>query len=360
MENLEKIQAEQCYIPTSERAIGDDSRFEHVMALALDSESQNREGVIRCIVAREGNVAVSGYIDRSALYSIKAKGSHYEIEEELHFNNENKRIADISQRLGSEEWEYLGNENPDIWRDKKSGELHLYFTMPFRNKQDNTMAIGLGHAVGGDVHSLTMTEPVLMSLPNQKSSGLTGSAKEVSIAPVNAHGVHLNLVESADLRDNIWYSIIRVAEAADMGKQWKLSDVVFHPAENNIPWAGEHASPGPLMPRSFIDVGEGRMLGFMNGREASDRSGDEVHYGKFSVGLFLYNYEQGVIEWVSPEPLIFDSEAKTITFASQFVTAEDGKGMLYAHIDDSFVRSYTINSDVLRQLLPKEIIELAQ
>ena len=52
------------------------------------------------------------------------------------------------------------------------------------------------------------------------------------------------------------------------------------------------------------------------------------------------------------EPFIQDSEAKTITFASQFVERGKGSGILYAHVDDSFVRAYTLNANEIKALLP--------
>jgi hypothetical protein len=73
----------------------------------------------------------------------------------------------------------------------------------------------------------------------------------------------------------------------------------------------------------------------------------------FSVGLFIYDYENGKIDWVSPEPFIQDSEATIITFASQFVCTKKGKGILYAHVDDSFVRAYTLEAEKIKALLPK-------
>ena len=90
----------------------------------------------------------------------------------------------------------------------------------------------------------------------------------------------------------------------------------------------------------------------MNGRAANQRVGDKTLYGMFSVGLCIYDYENGKIEWVSPKPFIQDSQAKTITFASQFVEIEKGKGLLYAHVDDSFVRAYTLHADAIKLLLP--------
>lgn len=90
----------------------------------------------------------------------------------------------------------------------------------------------------------------------------------------------------------------------------------------------------------------------MNGREANQRVGKEIKYGTFSVGLFIYDYENGKIDWVSPEPFIQDSQARTITFASQFVWQGKGSGILYAHVDDSFVRAYTLDAEEIKSLLP--------
>ena len=73
----------------------------------------------------------------------------------------------------------------------------------------------------------------------------------------------------------------------------------------------------------------------------------------FSVGLFIYDYENGKIDWVSPQPFIQDSEAKTITFASQFVETKKSEGILYAHVDDSFVRAYTLDAEAIKSLLSK-------
>ena len=72
----------------------------------------------------------------------------------------------------------------------------------------------------------------------------------------------------------------------------------------------------------------------------------------FSVGLFIYDYEQGKIDWASPKLFIQDTEARTITFASQFVETKPSEGILYAHVDDSFVRAYTLYAEGIRAFLP--------
>lgn len=333
------------YLEHPGRAV-EDKRFSHMMALALDSSSGYKEGLIRCITSREGDVEIKGYVDRSQLYTVSGDSlEHFTVDERVQIKNE-KEILD---ELTPEGWECIGLEDPDIWIDEKTGLTHVYFTIPIKpSDPKKKIHIHLGHAVGKDLHSLEMTEPVL--LDNQV---LGASAKEVSIAPVNSKGVRYNLIESRDREPEATYSIVRVAIAEDMGKPWEYGDVVFHPVEHNISWAGGHASPGPLFSKEFIDVGEGRLLGIMNGREANQKVGNKIKYGMFSVGLFIYDYENGEIDWVSPEPFIQDSEAKTITFASQFVETNKGEGILYAHVDDSFVRAYTLNADKIRTLIPK-------
>jgi len=315
-----------------------------MMAVALDPSSHYKRGVIRCITSREGDVATKGYIDRSELYTISGETlEKFSVGERLQIKNE-KEILD---QLDSKNWNFIGLEDPDIFVDDKVGLTHLYFTMPLLNK-DKTKEqalIHLGHAVGKSLDSLEMTMPALQA-------DAKNTAKEVSIAPINSKGIRYNLVESSSVEERVWYSTVRVAIAKDMGAPWQFGETVFHPKKQNIPWIGGHASPGPLFSKQFIDVGEGKTLGVINGREANRQEDGKTIYGMFSVGLFIYDYEHGTIDWVSPEPLIRDTEAKTITFASQFVETKLGEGILYAHVDDSFVRAYTLYASGIRQLLP--------
>ncbi len=318
-------------------------RYTHVMAIALDPRSDYREGVIRCITSREGDVSKHGFLDRSALYRIRGKTLEgFEITDELKIMGKTELIAGLRDGL-----DFIGLEDPDIWIDESSDLLHLYFTIPLINKnREEGNRIHLGHAVGKDLDSMEMTVPALAV-----DDG--GQAKELSIAPINKQGFRYNLVESRKDEEDFTYSTVRIAIAEDMGKPWKFGDTVFHPKERGIHWIGGHASPGPLFPPEFIDVGEGKRLGIMNGREANRRVDKEIKYGVFSVGLFIYDYECGKIDWVSPEPLIRDTEAKTITFASQFIETGKGEGILYAHVDDSFVRAYTLSAESIKTLLPK-------
>jgi hypothetical protein len=327
------------------KAVERDERFEHVMAISLDPRTGHKDGVIRCIKSREGDVAAHGFIDRSVLHKVHGESLEgFTIGERVVMKNE----KEIIEQIGGKDLDCLGIEDPDIWIDEETGLTHLYFTLPFRNNDKDETLIYLGHAVGKDLDSLEMKRPVLQ--PDERGDG----AKEVSIAPPNKQGFRYNLVESSARGDDFVYSTVRVAKASNMDGSWEFGETAFHPAEAKIPWAGGHASPGPLFSEKFIDVGEGKRLGIMNGREANQRVGDQIKYGTFSVGLFIYDYENGKIEWVSPGPFIQDSEARTITFASQFVETGEGAGVLYAHVDDSFVRAYTLNAEAIRALLPKE------
>jgi len=269
----------------------------------------------------------------------------FAIGEQLQIKNSDEVISSLTKNGG----DFIGLEDPDIFIEDKIGIMHVYFTIPIKPpKGTEKMKIHLGHAFGKNLDELEMTKPTLLD------EGVDDeSAKEVSIAPQNSSNIRLNLIESRDRRPDRTYSIVKVAIAEDMGKPWKYGETVFHPLENNIPWIGGHASPGPLLPRSFINLGGNKLLGIMNGRVADQKIGDKIKYGMFSVGLFIYDYELGKIDWVSPEPLIRDTEAKTITFASQFVETKPGEGILYAHVDDSFVRTYTLNAEGIRELLPK-------
>lgn len=328
------------------KAVEADGRFKHVMALALDPASSYREGIIRCITSRTSGPGVHGDIDRSELHKVKGDSlERFTIGARLKIRNEDEIVRELEGRDG----DCIGLEDPDIWRDDRTGFAHIYFTIPVFAKDRKRIAIHLGHAVGKGLDSLEMTEPTLRAAP-----GTEQSAKEVSIAPVNKQGVRYNLIEShaKGAKGRHGYSTVRVAVAEDMGKPWQYGETVFHPGQHNIPWIGEHASPGPLLPKSFLDVGVGKLLGFVNGRAASREEHGIMKHGIFSVGLFIYDYENGKIDWVSPAPFIRDNEAKSITFASQFVPQGKGKGILYAHVDDSFVRAHTINADgVIGKLL---------
>lgn len=333
------------YIEHPGKAVETDGRFKHVMAITLDPRTNYKEGIVRCITSRSGDVSFSGNVDRSVMHLVKGYSlDRFEIGEQLVIKGEDAIVQEISGTTG----DFIGLEDPDIWIDEKTGLMHVYFTIPIRFDDQDFVSISLGHAVGKDLRSLEMTEPALRA----GGSDTMDSAKEVSIAPVNKQGVRLNLFESRDRIGEMRYSTVRVAIAEDMGKPWHYGETIFHPAEHNISWAAKDGSPGPLFSKNFIDVGEGKLLGLLNGRKMYRMVDGKKEHGTFSVGLFIYDYENGKIDWVSPETLIEDSEAKNITFASQFIEQGRGSGVLYAHVDDSFVRAYTLEAEKLKKLLP--------
>jgi len=339
------------YIQHPGKVIETNDKFSHVMAITLNPRSSYKDGVSRCITSRSGDISLKGNIDRSELHLIKGDSLEYfKIGEKLNIKNEEQ----IIKKLLNDNGDLLGLEDPDIWIDEKSNLMHLYFTIPVIHTDENHKKIGktkihLGHAEGKNLDNLTMTEPVLFG-------SYDNSAKEVSIAPLNSKGFRYNLIESRDRRTNTTYSVIKVAIADNMSGPWEYGETVFHPSEHNLPWIAGHASPGPLFSKNFIDIGKNKLVGFINGCGANQKIGNNIKYGDFSVGLYIYDYENGKIDWVSSEPFIQDSDAgkdggRAITFASQFIETVKGEGILYAHVDDSFVRAYSISTEKIKSLL---------
>jgi hypothetical protein len=318
---------------------------EHIMALHLDPRGAGDVGVIRCIVDRTGDVGVSGYIDRSQIHTVEMS-SFCQAHQgpELDIANTD---AVVSRLAGDETHDFLGLEDPNIWCEPDDEIIHLYSSIPFIEHYSGDLQIYLGHAEGPDVHSLTMTEPVLGPV-----SGGHGGAKEVAIAPRSSDGVRYNLVESSLPQEGANYSVLRTAVAPTLRGPWEYGGLELHPGEDGYDWCGGHVSPGPFLPKSFLDVGEDLVVGLLNGRQVSHLVGDRTVYGEFSIGLMIYDYERGSIEWFSEEPFIRDPDARTITFASAFQSPDSGRGVIYAHVDDSYVRAYLVDPDALLSFLP--------
>ena len=309
---------------------------EHIMALAVDKSSRGKlYGLTRVIVKREGDVNIAGYIDRSQLYRVSSDdGLKWKQEKKL----EIKGIGKIVKKCKKKGSEFIGLEDPDIWTDE-SGRKHVYFTMPFIGH-----GLFLGHTQGRNLDNLVATDPVLEPEFKRFISGF----KEVAISPLRYKGARINLTE-AGFGDN---SVIAAVKAIDMNKKWEYLGIVLHPKDMGYKWCAEHLSPCTFLPKRFIDYGD-LLVGIVNGREKSLRRGDKTIYKKFRPGLILYNYKTGEVPWISEEPLFEDPEARTITFASDFLLETKDEGILYAHINDSFVRAYRLNSKGIKKLLPK-------
>lgn len=340
----------QYYTQQEGKVISTGGIFTHVMALSLNPKTHYQDGLIRCITSREGGAqetAIHGQTDRSALYKvIRDSEGHYTIVEKISFLNEEAVMTELLEPG----LDFIGFEDPDIWVDETIGLVHVYFTIPLIDAKKVRTKIHLGHACGEDLDHLEMTTPALV-VGNDKR------AKELSIAPLNKQGFRYNLFESSDRVEGINYSVIRVAIAHDMATPWQFGEIAFHPKDCTFPWIAGHASPGPLFPRTFLDIGPNKLIGLINGCEANKYIDGKKVYGTFAIGLFIYNFDTGKIEWVSPEPVIQDSEVskiRAITFASQFVETGVGRGTVYAHVNDSFVRAYTVEAAQLRLLLPQQ------
>lgn len=316
----------------------------HIMAVQFDPLPSNSLGVMRCVESRVGTVSAPGFVDRSTLRIVETDspfsgvtGPPIEIEHS---------DAVVSGLPETDSHEFLGFEDPILCRVPEDGPLHLYCTIPFYDPSGETV-LYLGHASGEDLHSLAMGEPVLGPV-----EGVHSGAKEPAIAPETSDGVRINLVESSDVLDGTNYSVLRTAIAEDPGEPWEYDELVFHPARDGREWCAGHVSSGPFLPRSFVDVGEGKRVGILNGREANRVNGSTTGFGTFSIGLLIYDYETGTIEWFSEEPFLRDPSARTITFASAFRQIGADRGAIYAHVDDSFIRVYLVDATVLTDFLP--------
>ena len=320
-------------------------RCEHIMALHFDPRGDYEEGIARCVVSRTGDVEEPGFIDRSRIHAVDVR-SPYDVElgPELDIAGSQAVVEDLAE---SDRCNFLGFEDPNLWCDRESGVLHFYCTVPFLDRNAGEISVYLGHAEGPGLDSLRMTAPVLEPEPDVHQG-----AKEVAIAPPSSEGGRYNLVESNDVVDDTWYSVLRTAVAPDLTGPWEYGEVALHPRDHSYDWFAGHASPGPLLPPEFVDVGESRRVGLLNGREAERREGGTPTFGSFTVGLSVYDFERGTVEWVSPEPVIEDPAAETITFASAYRLLGPETGLIYAHVDDSFVRAYRVDTAALESYLP--------
>jgi hypothetical protein len=320
-----------------------------VMALAVAKKQKKGkyEGIIREIVRREGNVGVSGFVDRSKLFIVESKNLlSWKRKGELKI----KGIDEVVKELQGKNMDFIGLEDPDIYFDGKT--MHIYYTIAFK-LSEGKYAVYLGHAQGSSLQTLKATAPVLSPDLTQLES--CSGFKEVAISPVLVNGNRMILCESGylDRTNNYGVSTVSLARAQKFGEKWEFLRVAADPQKMKYNWCLGHLSPGTFFAPDFLRH-KNLLVGVINGRSANRREGNKIIYGRFSVGLMLFNPETGEIPWISPEPIISDPDAKTITFASDFIQTNKENGILYAHIDDSFVRAYRLNSNVLKGLLPKD------
>jgi len=66
---LNKVQ-HKMYTEHPGKAVEVNNRFKQVMEITLDPTTGYKEGIVRCITSREGDIEVGGYIDRSEIHTI--------------------------------------------------------------------------------------------------------------------------------------------------------------------------------------------------------------------------------------------------------------------------------------------------
>lgn len=328
-----------------EPVIGPTDQCAFTMALHFDPRGDYERGIIRCIVDREGVITRPGHLDTSTVHVVEMDSPYDgQMRGELAIDRAREVVSGLPACATGQ---FLGFEDPNLWCDRESGTLHFYCTLAFLGNHTGDITVYLGHAQGPDLDSLTMTEPVLEPEP-----GSHRGAKEVAIAPPSRDGPRYNLVESDDIVDDTMYSVLRTAVAPDLHGPWEYGGIALHPRDHDPEWFAGHVSPGPLLPRSFLDVGEDRRVGLLNGRELDQHVDGAVVPGTFTVGLMVYDYQTGTVDRVADQPLFRDPEAETITFASAFRQTARDAGLIYAHVDDSRVHAYRVDANALAAHVP--------
>ena len=177
--------------------------------------------------------------------------------------------------------------------------------------------------------------------------------KEVAFSEKTAGGYYSNLVEGLEKGELFSGSVVACIRANRFGKDWNLEKISFHPNKVSLRWCGGHASPCRILSKEIINPTNGLRVLFINGREKSKIISGKKVYGKFRPGLALYNPETGEIPWVDSKYLIEDPDAITITFASEIFALDKEHLLVYAHVNDSFVRAYRVELDAIKKRLPK-------
>jgi len=316
------------------------------MALAIDKDSSKSYlGLAREITRSKGSVDVPGFVDESKLIIVQSKNLlSWTKKKDLKIINIDKILKNPSQN----DKYFIGLEDPDIWRDE-NGITHVYFTIAFKYKNKIGFEVYLGHAQGKNLDNLTATAPVLSPVLNKNIRGF----KEVAISPEVYSKSRINLTEAQFVNENNEdFSRIAVVEARDMSKPWNFKSFIDLD-KIQYPWCIGETSPCVFLPEDFVSLNNRLLVGIINGREKKQVVDGQKVFGKFRPGLILFNPETGEIPRVSPEPLFEDPDARTITFASDFVQTNSDEGILYAHVNDSFVRAYRLDGRELQRYLNK-------
>jgi hypothetical protein len=324
-----------------------DTRY---MALSIDRKSKNPYLAIAREITKSNkdNPNICRNVDESKLIAIESKDR---LNWKKTYDLKIKGIEKIIKKLSGKNKYFIGLEDPDIWRDEK-GITHIYFTIAFKYKKKTGFEVYLGHAQGKKLNNMSATPPVLSPIPSKNIKGF----KEVSISVSNKKNYRINLTEAVIFKNNNEFSAIATTKSRDMAKPWKHLGIALNPKKMKYLWCKGELSSCCFFPKDFV-MYNNLLVGIINGREHKKIVGHKKVYGKFRPGLILFNPETGRIPWISKEPLFEDPDSKGVTFASDFIHTKKYEGILYAHVNDSFVRAYKINLKELKRLLPKKIIK---
>ncbi len=317
------------------------------MALSLDFSSKNPyKGVARQVFERIGSQDVPGYVDKSKLVLVESDDLlKWEIVGDLNI----KGFEKIIKKFENEEIYFIGLEDPDILVDKK-GKKHLYFTIPFKHKNVDWYDVYTGHAFGDSLENLKMTLPVLGKL-NKEIVGF----KEICPVPEMKKDEKFFLVETWLKKPNKkGYYGVGISKTKNLSKKWEYLKLIHDPEKESKSWCAGFSSPCRFFSPDILKHDK-YLVGIINGREKTKNINGKFHYGKFKPGLFLFDYSKKKIVWIDKEPLFEDPLATTITFASELIVLNKKQVILYAHVNDNFVRAYRLNLDKIEERLPDKL-----
>jgi len=315
------------------------------MALCLQPRANKPfRGLARQVITREGSENVPGFLDLSKLVIVESEDLlKWQVVGDLKI----KGIEKVVENFQKDTTRFIGLEDPDILLDEY-GVLHVYFTIAYRYLEKEEYDIFLGHAFGKSLEKLNATNPLLGPI-EEEFMGF----KEIAFSEKSTVRYYFNLVEAVRKREAFGDSVIACVRADRLGSGWNFEKISFYPEKSGSPWCNGHASPCRILPKEVINLNKRLRVLLINGREKNRIIDGKRRYGKFRPGLALYNTETGEIPWVDFKHLIEDPKATTITFASDIFALDREHILVYAHVNDSFVRVYRIELGAIKERLPK-------
>ncbi len=318
-----------------------------VMALSILKKKENNKylGIVREIVERSSDPSIPGNVDKSKLYIVESSNClNWKQKLELKIDG----IDNIIEDLTNKNMAFIGLEDPDIFIENNL--IHVFFTIAYKLTNKPGYMTYLGHAQGNSLYNLEATQPVMSPNINNNFYGF----KEVAISPEKYSFGRINLAESFHRTESSeGHSVIISAKAKNMSKPWQFIKIVVHPVDIKYKWIEYDTSPCCMLPRDFITL-DSLLVAIINGREKPAYINNKKVCGRFTIGLALFDPKTGNIPWISDRPLIDDTSARNIVFASDFLRLDKNNGILYAHIDDSYIKAYKLNSTKLKEFIKRQ------